>query len=89
VGILWLFVTQGLFTQFGSNQSNIVTKTSSLGRWVPVHNEEWDGDLPLNISRQDIQSGVEKLEGIEEGEIVFDKEILPWSPGVYEVSLHV
>ena len=24
-----------------------MTKIYSPGRWVPIHDEEWDGDLPL------------------------------------------
>ena len=35
----------------GANQSNLVTKTSSLGMWVPVHDDEWDGDIPLELQR--------------------------------------
>ena len=31
----------------GANRSKLTTKIYSLGRRVPTHDEEWDGDLPL------------------------------------------
>ena len=50
--------------------------------WVPVHDDEWDGDIPL---------GPHKLraseEGVEEGQVVFKGDRLPWQAGKYEVSV--
>lgn len=63
--------------------SSQVTKVSSLGMWVPVHVEEWDGDVPLHLEqpeRTDIES--------EEGEVVFKGGKLPWRTGKYEVCSH-
>ncbi|KAI0920604.1 phosphatidylethanolamine N-methyltransferase, variant 2 [Taiwanofungus camphoratus] len=67
----------------GANQSNLVTKTSSLGMWVPVHDEEWDGDIPLSLNRPN-QPGHEQ----EEGEVVFERGTLPWQAGRYEIRYH-
>jgi hypothetical protein len=56
-----------------------------------VHDEEWDGDLPLDHARDGVQIngndfGSEHLmEGIEDGEVVFSQDVLPWNPGFYEV----
>lgn len=67
--------------QVGANQSNLVTKTSSLGMWVPVHNEEWDGDIPLSLNRPGRPEN-----DSETGEVVFERGTLPWKTGRYEAS---
>ncbi|CAG8670879.1 1304_t:CDS:2, partial [Acaulospora colombiana] len=36
--------------RYGANKSQTMTKTSSLGLWVPVHDEEWDGDVPRPLT---------------------------------------
>ena len=48
--------------------------------WAPVHDEEWDGDVPLNLERAK-QTDADS----EEGTIVFDAGKLPWRIGRYEV----
>ncbi|KAI0076990.1 phosphatidylethanolamine N-methyltransferase [Panus rudis PR-1116 ss-1] len=70
----------------GANTSNLVTKTTSLGRWVPVHDEEWDGDMPLNPVQHGLVDG-EKDEP-EYGEVVFKGDTLPWQVGRYEIRYH-
>ncbi|KAI0062970.1 hypothetical protein BV25DRAFT_1907416 [Artomyces pyxidatus] len=67
----------------GANQSNLVTKTSSLGMWVPVHDKEWDGDVP-------IESDIKMQEGQDpaSGQVVFKGDALPWQVGKYEVRYH-
>ncbi|KAF9810132.1 hypothetical protein IEO21_07115 [Rhodonia placenta] len=67
----------------GANQSNLVTKTSSLGMWVPVHNEEWDGDIPLSLNRPGRPEN-----DSETGEVVFERGTLPWKTGRYEIRYH-
>ncbi|KAI0728917.1 phosphatidylethanolamine N-methyltransferase [Fomitopsis betulina] len=67
----------------GANQSNLVTKTSSLGMWVPVHDEEWDGDIPLNLNRPNRPDN-----DSENGEVVFQRGTLPWQTGRYEIRYH-
>lgn len=70
--------------QIGANQSRLVTKTSSLGMWVPVHGEEWDGDLPIGMEKK-----VHAKQDPESGQVVFKGDTLPWQVGKYEVrSLH-
>ncbi|TCD67750.1 phosphatidylethanolamine N-methyltransferase [Steccherinum ochraceum] len=67
----------------GANASELVTKTSSIGKWVPVHGEEWDGEYPLSLdrpNRPDIDA--------EEGEVVFSGATLPWQTGSYEIRYH-
>lgn len=56
-----------------------MTQTSSLGLWVPVHDEEWDGDVPR--PHKDPHEGEET----ECGEIMFKNSTLPWQVGDYEV----
>ncbi|OSD06666.1 phosphatidylethanolamine N-methyltransferase [Trametes coccinea BRFM310] len=70
----------------GANQSNLVTKTSSLGMWVPVHDDEWDGDIPLH--RQQPKPEDPNSPTVEEGEVVFKGGALPWRTGQYEVRYH-
>lgn len=63
-----------------------MTKTSSLGMWAPVHDEEWDGDVPLlGHSRSRAQDKDHASDQLEHGEVVFKGDILPWLPGKYEV----
>ncbi|KAI0633043.1 phosphatidylethanolamine N-methyltransferase [Trametes polyzona] len=70
----------------GANQSNLVTKTSSLGMWVPVHDDEWDGDIPLSLHTPEAAST--SASDVEEGEVVFRGGVLPWRTGKYEVRYH-
>ena len=48
--------------------------------WVPVHDEEWDGDIPLSPTQPKYTA-----EDIEEGEVVFEGGKLPWRTGRFEV----
>lgn len=58
--------------------------------WLPVHDEEWDGDVPIGIvglSGEDI-SGAEKVKQVKtSGEVVFRGDKLPWVVGKYEVRI--
>ncbi|KAJ7630115.1 hypothetical protein DFH06DRAFT_1272697 [Mycena polygramma] len=58
--------------RIGANKSSLVTRTSSMGLWVPVHDEEWDGDS------SDADNGV----------VTFKGNTLPWLAGRYEVRYH-
>ena len=62
-----------------------MTKISSLGRWVPIHDEEWEGDLPL--PHTDAKQVL--AEDTDCGEVVFEKDILPWRAGEYEVLMYL
>ena len=50
-----------------------------MGHWIPVHDEEWDGDIPVPHVRRDSQD-------VDCGEIVFKGSTLPWEVGKFEVS---
>jgi len=60
-----------------------VTKTSSLGMWLPVYDEEWDGDVPLGLSRDPSPQ-----RDAEMGTATFKANNLPWLVGRYEVKPH-
>ncbi|KAK7055518.1 phosphatidylethanolamine N-methyltransferase [Favolaschia claudopus] len=72
--------------RIGANKSTLVTRTSSLGMWVPVHDEEWDGDVPLGLSRP--TAGSSRASDIDCGIITFKGNTLPWIAGNYEVRYH-
>ncbi|GJJ14041.1 hypothetical protein Clacol_008298 [Clathrus columnatus] len=65
----------------GANKSTAVTKISSLGHWVPVHDDEWNGDIPVDVSQS---RSPEKYEG----DVVLKGENLPWTAGSYEIRYH-
>jgi phosphatidylethanolamine N-methyltransferase len=52
-----------------------------MGMWLPVHDEEWDGDVPLNLKR--VPS---KHLDSENGIVTFKGNTLPWLVGLYEVK---
>lgn len=65
----------------GANKSNSVTKISSLGRWVPVHDDVWDGDIPVSVDETESSKKCE-------GDVVLKGEKLPWVAGLYEIRYH-
>ncbi|KAF8970716.1 phosphatidylethanolamine N-methyltransferase [Flammula alnicola] len=72
----------GLY-RVGANKSKQVTKTSSMGMWLPVHDEEWDGDVPLGYDR-----APSPHRDAEKGTVTFKGNTLPWLVGRYEVRYH-
>ncbi|WWC64861.1 uncharacterized protein I303_107475 [Kwoniella dejecticola CBS 10117] len=66
--------------RLGSCKSTLVTRISSVGKWMPINEEEWDGDTYLNPLSPSKDS--------DAGEVLFKGEQLPWSPGQYEVRYH-
>ena len=58
-----------------------MTKTSSLGMWLPVYDEEWDGDVPLDLTQVSISN-----RDAEVGTVTFKANSLPWLVGRYEVN---
>jgi phosphatidylethanolamine N-methyltransferase len=48
-----------------------------MGMWVPVHDDQWDGDVPVLRDQPALE---------DHGEVVFQKDQLPWQVGKYEVS---
>jgi phosphatidylethanolamine N-methyltransferase len=59
-----------------------VTKISSVGLWVPVHDEEWDQDVPVDDTSRITPLGKKP----ELGVVTFEGSTLPWTIGQYEVS---
>lgn len=59
-----------------------MTKISSVGLWVPVHDEEWDQDEPVEDTSRIAPLGKKP----EVGTVSFESSTLPWTIGQYEVS---
>ncbi|KAJ7852958.1 phosphatidylethanolamine N-methyltransferase [Mycena leptocephala] len=72
--------------RIGANKSSLVTRTSSMGMWVPVHDEEWDGDVPLGSPRP--SAGGSQDSDADSGAVTFKGNTLPWLAGRYEVRYH-
>jgi len=66
--------------RIGANKAKYVTKVASMGMWVPVHRDEWDGDTPLEI-------GIPTMDS-QSGEVAFGGGVLPWKTGTYEIRYH-
>ncbi len=60
-----------------ANKKAHVTNTVSFS-WVPVHDEEWDGDFPIFSDR-------DTSPGTDNGVVEFGTSKLPWRVGFYEV----
>jgi phosphatidylethanolamine N-methyltransferase len=52
-----------------------------MGMWVPVHDEEWDGDVPLGLARAPSLHCDADM-----GTVTFKANSLPWLVGRYEVK---
>jgi len=72
----------GLY-RVGANKSREVTKISSMGMWLPVYDEEWDGDVPLGLTRVPSPH-----RDADMGTVTFKANTLPWLVGRYEVRYH-
>jgi phosphatidylethanolamine N-methyltransferase len=55
--------------------------------WVPVHDEEWDGDVPVQAERT-VESTASSSKDTQAGQVVFKGDVLPWKVGTYEVRTH-
>ncbi|EIW72203.1 hypothetical protein TREMEDRAFT_66761 [Tremella mesenterica DSM 1558] len=65
--------------RLGACRSQLVTRVASMGHWMPLYEEEWDGDTPLE------SPSIKKGDG---GTVIFRGDQLPWQPGQYEVRYH-
>ncbi|WWC91952.1 uncharacterized protein L201_006904 [Kwoniella dendrophila CBS 6074] len=70
--------------RLGSCKSTLVTRISSIGKWMPIYEEEWDGDTYLNPLGLHQKS----KDDADAGEVLFRGDQLPWSPGSYEIRYH-
>ncbi|KAL5478753.1 CHO2 [Sanghuangporus weigelae] len=69
--------------RLGANKSSLVTTISSLGLWVPVYDNEWEGDVYLGPENKR-HAGTDS----ETGTVTFKGDKLPWHTGTYEVRYH-
>ncbi|KAJ9097943.1 hypothetical protein QFC20_006071 [Naganishia adeliensis] len=68
--------------RLGSCKEELVTKISSVGKWTPIYDEEWDGSTPLI----DVVPAQRRV--ADAGTVVFEMERLPWKAGQYEIRYH-
>ena len=54
-----------------------------MGMWLPVYDEEWDGDVPLGSTREP-----SPYCDADVGTVTFKANTLPWLVGRYEVNFH-
>ncbi|WVQ83696.1 hypothetical protein IAT38_005840 [Cryptococcus sp. DSM 104549] len=66
--------------RLGSCKSQLVTRISSVGKWMPLYEEEWNGNDPVDP--------LEREKKGDSGETVFRGDQLPWQPGQYELRYH-
>ena len=52
--------------------------------WLPVHDDEWDGDVPVDNAHVTPRSTEAQT-----GTVVFQGSTLPWTVGRYEVCILV
>ena len=48
---------------------------------MPVHDDEWDGDIPLGLFDKPATPGKDSSSGV----VAFKGDTLPWEAGQYEV----
>ncbi|KAL7413484.1 phospholipid methyltransferase-domain-containing protein [Mrakia frigida] len=72
--------------RLGACKSQLVTRISSVGKWAPLHDGEFDGEKPIPKAGDGVRpdAGFE----IEKGKIVLKGDALPWQTGQYELRLH-
>lgn len=54
--------------------------------WVPVHNEDWEGDVWTGSDR--MRRPPSPRDGKKSGVVTFKGNTLPWLVGQYEVRYH-
>ncbi|UZJ56933.1 hypothetical protein CBS101457_006253 [Exobasidium rhododendri] len=78
-----------LLSRFGSareaDETRLVTKISSQGKWIALNEDEWEGDTPVKDGAKGLSyPGAPDTEGL----VTFQNDRLPWAPGVYEIRYH-
>lgn len=53
-----------------------------MGKWMPIHEDEYDGEKPVDRPRS------EQVTTRDAGEVEFRGDQLPWAPGEYELRFH-
>jgi phosphatidylethanolamine N-methyltransferase len=68
--------------RLGSAKDCLITKISSMGKWVPIFEEEYNGEEQARLApEQELSHG-------DAGTVTFRGNRLPWSPGKYELRYH-
>jgi phosphatidylethanolamine N-methyltransferase len=66
----------------GSAKDALITKISSMGKWVPIFEEEYNGEEQARLSPE------EQVSHGDAGIVTFRGSRLPWAPGQYELRYH-
>jgi phosphatidylethanolamine N-methyltransferase len=66
--------------RLGSCKGDLVTRISSMGKWMPIFEEEYEGNEQVTPS-QPVSQG-------DAGIVTFKGKRLPWAPGQYELRYH-
>lgn len=66
----------------GSCKDTLITKISSMGKWVPIFEEEYRGE------EQAATKPEEQVSRGDAGIVTFRGKRLPWTPGSYELRYH-
>ncbi|CDZ96394.1 phosphatidylethanolamine n-methyltransferase [Phaffia rhodozyma] len=75
--------------RLGACKSQLVTRVSSVGKWVPLFAEEYDGDQPVDTKGEDgVTNHVVGQESFDQGKVVLRGDALPWQSGQYELRYH-
>ncbi|SCV73024.1 BQ2448_6949 [Microbotryum intermedium] len=77
----------GIYRQ-GANQSQLVTRVSSQGHWLGVHEHEWRGDKYEGTDGPAIGDATDIKHELASGSVTFSGARLPWSIGSYEIRYH-
>lgn len=62
--------------RLGANKSSLVTRVSSQGKWLGVHDDEWDGNVHGGAKDDAVKTC---------GRLTFTGKKLPWTVGTYEL----
>lgn len=73
--------------RLGACKSQLVTRISSVGKWTPLYDGEYDGDLPVENPLDPVVLEVSN-EMFEQGKVVLKGDALPWQSGQYELRYH-
>jgi phosphatidylethanolamine N-methyltransferase len=75
--------------RLGSAKSALVTRISSVGKWMPIYDEEYDGEKQVDVEGDEkAKKGKDKENDAHAGTVVFRGDRLPWAPGKYELRYH-
>lgn len=66
--------------RLGSCKAELVTRISSMGKWMPIFEEEYKGEEQCTPIRP-VHKG-------DAGTVIFKGSRLPWAPGQYELRYH-